>query len=312
MVKLSQLDDQYQQVFTNLDRGVGDPIPITPDGYQYPVFRNIFNDHFASAEYMITSNAMQETQAVLPPLKQTIEVVGDDTLNLTYDEWVYLVTGFYPKDNKSMSLGSRARKGSLAWTNLITAGADDDAALDAYGKWVARHNFGYNDNLICIEPTFFMFVAGIWETPNSSDLYKPAKPTGGSAPTLRPRKRGSASTSDADGEGKILDRGADFEMNLARNSTSWIADPAELDPLGTLGSGAGERDMLNYWLAGELRMSRDYDPILLKVASDKTLQSVREDDAVDTGTTFSTGEGSEAYLCDLNFHVGVATLQGFL
>ena len=305
-IKLSQLDDQYQQVFSDLDRADNANIPLTAS-FEGALFRNIFNDRFATSEFLIPSNASKEVQAVLPELVQTVEVVGDDTLNLTYDEWVYLVTGWYPKNNKCMSLGSRARKASLAWTSLLMDGSDDDAPVDAYGKWVARHNFGWAKNLIAIEPCFVVFIAGMWEQPNSSSIYRgPTIASGLKNPdgtdAVKPRGRYKGAAADA----TVLDRGADYTFNMFRNSRTWLADPSEHDPLGSLGappdnSRAGARDAINYWLNGEVRFSRDWDPFVLGVESDKSLIRTRE-----------ATEGAEKYKMDLNFFVGTSMLQHFL
>jgi hypothetical protein len=78
-------------MFTDLSRGDSAAFPTgVPDRFEAQAFRNIFNDQFATSEFMISSPDSLETQAMLPELIQTMEVVGDDELNLTYDEWVYL------------------------------------------------------------------------------------------------------------------------------------------------------------------------------------------------------------------------------
>lgn len=286
LVKLSQLDDRYQVMFTDLSRADSASFPSgVPDRFEAPAFRNIFNDQFATAEFMISDPDSLETQAMLPELIQTMEVVGDDELNLTYDEWVYLVTGWYPKNNKSQRLASRARRMGLAWTQLLTAGADADAAVDAYGKWVAKHDYGLDRNIIAIEPTFLFFVAGLWETPNSDKIYEMDQ--------VASRQRGRYI--DASANGFYLDRGAPYAYNLFRNASAWIADPLEDDAMGDIGT----RNTVNYWLNGEVRMTRDYDPTKLMVKSG-SLYAERE-----------PTEGDEAFLCDVNFHCGTATLQDF-
>lgn len=297
MIKVSDMPDIYQQMFADLDRAetAAFPTGMPSNGFDPMLFRMIYNERFATAEFLIASESSEETQAVLPQITQTMEVVGDETLHLTYDEWVYHVTGWYPKNNKTMSLGTRVRRMNLGWTTLITDGADNDAPVDAYGKYVARHNMGWNKNLIAVEPCFVAFIAGIWEQPNSSTIYGEEDPQGNLAPRSRVLTNHTSKT--------MLDRGADFDFNLFRNAEAWLADPATTDPLGQLGTGTGHLDSINYWLAGEQRFSRDFDPTTLAVnsgASDQTLTTAGE-----------TNEGDEAYICDLNFHVGTAELQGF-
>jgi hypothetical protein len=275
-------------MFTDLSRADNAAFPSgVPDRFEAQAFRNIFNDQFATAEFMITDPDSLETQAMLPELIQTMEVVGDDELNLTYDDWVYLVTGWYPKNNKSQRLASRARRMGLAWTQLLTAGADADAPVGAYGKWVAKHDYGLDENIIAIEPTFIYFVAGLWETPNSDKIYEMDQVAS------RQRSR----FIDVSANGAYMDRGAPYAFNLFRNASAWIADPLEDDAMGDIGT----RNTVNYWLNGEVRATRDYDPmkLMIKPGTD-SLEVVDE-----------RIEGDEAFLCDLNFHCGTATLQAF-
>ena len=282
------MPDIYQQMFADLDRAetAAFPTGMPQGGFDPQLFRMIYNERFATAEFLIASESSEETQAVLPQLTQTMEVVGDDTLHLTYDEWVYYVTGWYPKNNKTMSLGSRARRMTLGWTTLITDGADADAPVDAYGKYVAMHKMGWNKNLICVEPCFIVFIAGVWEQPNSETIYGTENPAG----ALVARSERSANN---------LGRGVDFDFNLFRNAEAWLADPASVDPIGQLGTGSGHMDSINYWLGGEQRFSRDWDPTTLAVSSG-SLKATNE-----------ATEGNEAFVCDLNFHVGTAELQHF-
>ena len=70
-----------------------------------------------------------------------------------------------------MRLYSRARRASLAFTQLLMDGADADAPVDAYGKFAARHQMSFSKNMICVEPSFLIIVGGVWEPPNSSRIY---------------------------------------------------------------------------------------------------------------------------------------------
>jgi hypothetical protein len=307
-VKASQLPDQYQNVFTDLERADSAVLPLA-GSYEAQCFRNIFNDQFATAEHMITSESSKETQALLPEIRQTMEVIGDDELNLTYDEWVYLVTGWYPKNNKSMSLGSRARRGTLAFTALLTDGADADAPVDAYGKFVARHTMGFNKNLIAIEPSFLCFVAGVWEPPNSGQIYGGLQATPGS--DQDPGTTGDQVNVDVSQvtnltlnryqanapSSQTLDRGVPKGIENMRSAANWLADPSSEDAIGDL----GDRAALNYWLNGDVSFDFDRDPYTMGFDStSSTLKRTREG-----------SEGAESFITDVDFHVGVATLQHF-
>ena len=285
-----------------MERSVTAVLPVS-GSYEASLFRNVFNDHFATAEHLIPAEESKETQAVLPELRQTMEVIGDDDLNLTYDEWVYLVTGWYPKNNKSMRLSSRARPASLAWTTLLTDGADADAPVDTYGKFVGRDVISFNKNLIAVEPSFLIFVAGIWEPPNSGNIYGGVGETsvdGEGNEIANPdvsqlngvvmrRYQGAAASSST------LDRGVPKGIENMRSSQSWLADPSSEDSIGDL----GDRAAINYWLNGDVSFDFDRDPIRLDFNSG-TLRRHRE-----------VLEGREGFVSDVDFHVGITTLQHF-
>ena len=142
-IKASQLPDQFVTIFSDLERSNTAAIPVS-GSYEASLFRNLFNDYYATSEYIIAAEESKETQAILPIIKQTMEVVGDDELNLSYDEWVYLVTGWYPKNNKSQRLASYARRASFIAPTLMTDGADADAPSEIYGKYGASIQWGFN------------------------------------------------------------------------------------------------------------------------------------------------------------------------
>lgn len=300
-VKASQLPDQFTTVFADLERSHSAALPLS-GSFEASCFRNIFNDYFATAEFIIPSESSKETQALLPVLKQTMEVVGDDELNLSYDEWVYLVTGWYPKNNKSMRLGSYARRAKLISPTLLLDRADADASVDIYGKYGAMPSFSYQKNLIAVEPSFLCFVAGIWEQPNSLAIYGPTDGnptpdeqlgiTGGAGGVTLTRYQGATPAKD------VLDRGSPKGVELFRNSAAWLADPTNTDPIGDI----GERASLNYWLTGDVSFDVDYDPV--RIIQSGTVGVRRVPEAEDE-------EGEEAYPMRVDFHVGMSTLQHF-
>ena len=293
-IKASQLPDEFTPVFSDTDRADDAALP-TSGSFSASCFRNIVNDHFATSDYIIPSEDSKETQALLPKLRQTMEVVGDDELELTYDEWVYLTTGWYPKNNKSQLLGSRARRAAFSYGTLLLDNADNDAPVRPYGVFTAMHNYGFNRNLIAVEPSFLCIVGGVWEVPNSDAIYDTDWTYGGISVT-----RGQAANPSA----TTLDRGSPHTVDLFRNSKAWIADPTSEDIIGASGSGSSARASINYWLNGEVRFDRDLDP-----------RRIRHSTGADTDLTLSqestNTEGGEAYETNVNVFIGLAELQHF-
>ena len=277
-------------MFADIDRSNTATIPLT-DAFTPALFRNVYNDHFAQIDYQIADEGSEETQALLPPLVTTVEIVGDDTMNLSYDDYIYLVTGYYPKNNKSMGLRFTMQRMGPLLPTLITDAADVDAPMDIYHKFGATVSLGWNRNLICIEPSFVLFVAGIWEEPNNSDLYAPMNPSG----TSLDQKRFQGNTASA----TTLDRGSLPEYEYFRNADTWLANPATEDAIGAIGSGTGERASINYWMNGGVSFDFDRDPEVIEVGG-TGLRSVKE-----------AGEGSESYMSHVYWSCGASTLQHF-
>ena len=167
-VKASQLPDVMTRVFTDPTRTEDQDFPIATD-FSSACFRNFFNDVFATQEYLIVDEEFQGSQAVIPPMIQTMEVVGGDELELSYDDYIYLLTGYYPKNNKSQLLGFRTTRGKMFAPTMLMP---QDAGKPVVGaKFSARHTYSSNKNMIAIEPSFLIAIAGVIAEPNSDAVY---------------------------------------------------------------------------------------------------------------------------------------------
>lgn len=318
MVKLSQLPDNFRQVFTETSgtgaghRDVNADLPYGGD-YTGPVFRNIFNDHFADHETWISSENSVATQAVLPEMIDTMEVVGDDDVDLTYDEMMYLITGFYPKNNNSINLTFQKGRGKMmSPQSFAQAGADSRLAVG--GKFAAQHTHSYQKNLASAEPMFFMLVAGIWEEPNNNNIYSSLTGTKGSRARFKGNDNWGTATNSA--SNNVIDRGAPRAVDLLKNMNLWMIDPTVEDPIGDL----GDRAFLNYWLNGDVVHDFDYDPILIQGTSDSsaTVEEKEEKTLFDytdpdnpTAGELKKQEGHRAFITHAKHWGGAATLQGF-
>lgn len=214
-----------------------------------------------------------------------MEVVGDDEIDLTYDDMIYLITGYYPKNNKSMQVGRfQMGQGTLVMPSLgIPAAASDPQLCGHFG---AVHRHSLSKNLICIEPSWLCLVAGVWEQPNNDTVY--SQNTGVDRhQESKPAERNHT-----------IDRGAGFAIDNMRNLDAWLVDPTSTDPVGDIGN----RATLNYWLNGDVQFDYDWDPIVLSGTTSEGPTVAFTTEAV---------EGSEAYISRLQQHTGVSTLQGF-
>ena len=162
--------------------------------------------------------------------------------------------------------------------------------------------------MIAVEPSFLVFVAGMWEQPNSTQVYGGSKLadenedvtlsiTGGAGGITLNRYQDTAATeAGRAARAGTLDRGAPKGIELFRNAKAWLADPTTVDPLGDI----GERATINYFLSGDVSFDFDHDPYVLTASANDQLTVTRE-----------TLEGGEKYPMTLDFSVGLATLHAF-
>ena len=296
----SELDDAWQEMFTDSSRTITSPMPEGRD-LRGEIFRKVYNDWYGgSNEFFIPTSKNKETQGVLRELIQTMEVVGDDDLELTYDEWIYLNTGSYPRMSKCRCLGMRVTRGKFIFPVHNLQAADRDTGVTVFGKWANRHEYSWNKNLLCIEPTVVAFIGGAWREPSSQDIYKKFDSDTNALDLTR-----FVTGADATDE---LDRGMPFEFEQFREAGAWLMDVYP----GAGGSDAyriqgdlGDRSSLNYWMNGEVRFDYDWDPGWLGVE-----QATAEEDDNLVGQ-LETGEGDEAFISDDKFFCGVSVLNGF-
>ena len=205
-----------------------------------------------------------------------------------------------------MKLSSYARKMTLLAPTLLLDGSSENASVDLYGKYGARVNFNVQKNMIAVEPSFLCFIAGIWEQPNSLQIYGvPTTLDSDKKITDYDTAQGVTATDSAgfritryrgtEPSQTLLDRGAPKDIELFRNANAWLADPVEQDPIGDIGS----RASINYWLNGGVSFDYDYDPIKIAATSSGVVRQVE------------SHEGGEGFPCMVDFHCGAATLQHF-
>jgi hypothetical protein len=306
-VRASQLPDEFSTVFSQVSANVGTvagagqraiSAALPKSGtFSANCFRNIVNDSFADSDTLIVSESSKATQAEIPSLIQTMELINDDNLSVTYDEMIYLITGYYPKNNKSENLTSRINKAALVTPSLVIPTTGDPTLAGMYGV-VHKHSF--QRNYICIEPTWLCLVVAMWEQPNSESIYNQV---GLNEPVSWAAERFQGATTSSVGKadnGKI-DRGEHFTVDEFRNLNAWMVDPTSDDPVGDLDS---DSISLNYWLNGDVQFDYDWDPIVITGGTDAG-------SSVTVTPESASAEGAEAFISNVHSHIGISTLQGF-
>lgn len=298
-IKAAQLPDQYAQVFADLARADDASFPYNNTPFSASCFRNLYNDYYATQEYMITAETNKETQAVLPPLLLSMEVVGGDELELSYDDWVYLITGFYPKNNKSQKLAAKVTKAGMMAPTMLVPFAESSTAQDPVlaCRYSAVHDYSFDKNMIAVEPSFLCLVAGVWEQPNDQTVYDYGWG----------QKRYQVSTGFDGNKANpaVLDRGAPNMIDNMRNAQHWLADPTDADPLGTITKSSEQLSTINYWMNGEVRFDKDWDPV--KILGSAASTSVEGE----VSEVIESTEGSEAFFSQVLAHHGESVLQEF-
>ena len=301
-VKASQLPDVMTRVFTDPTRTEDQDFPIATD-FSSACFRNFFNDVFATQEYLIVDEEFQGSQAVIPPMIQTMEVVGGDELELSYDDYIYLLTGYYPKNNKSQLLGFRTTRGKMFAPTMLMPQAAGKPVVGA--KFSARHTYSSNKNMIAIEPSFLIAIAGVIAEPNSDAVYGTSRqpiPGQASFDTRAKRRWRNAEGMPA----KVLDRGAPFTVDNLRTAQDWLADPLDsTDPLGQQNSGDASLYTINYFMNGEVGFDRDLDAFTIAAAAGSG-----NNDGIGIIRS-EKGEGEERFVSQVEVFHGGSTLQTF-
>lgn len=160
MVAVSTLPTQLQQVFT-------DPNSTRATlAWHHHCFVDIFNTHYATPDQAIGGAAADQdsfspSTLVLahevPPLIQTMAVVGDDELEPDYREMIYLQTGFMLPEHGCEKLSGR--------TSLSNFGDVEVVAGDRAGRVEASHLHSISRNHVAAEYSFICVVAGAWVQP---------------------------------------------------------------------------------------------------------------------------------------------------
>lgn len=153
------LPSALQEIFIDQTRTDTAALPGSRT-WEGSLFRQIFNDYYATTDEWIADDTSTVNSATLPPLVQTMAVVGDDEQELTYHEWIFQQTGFnLPTEGcqQVSRMNSRARMSNLSL---------QDGHGAAFGHFEVHHRHSVQRNLAAKEPSFIVGIIAIQEQPN--------------------------------------------------------------------------------------------------------------------------------------------------
>lgn len=153
-----------QEVFIDQERSDTAALPGSRT-WEGCLFRQIFNDFYATTDEWIADDASTVSFKALPPLIQTMEVVGDDEQELTYHEWIFQQTGFMLPTEGCQEVSARASRARMSNLALM------DGHGAAFGHFEVSHTHSVQKNLVAKEPSFIVGTVAIQEQPNSSGTY---------------------------------------------------------------------------------------------------------------------------------------------
>ena len=267
-VSMQVLPDELREVFIDSTRTPTSALPGTWT-WTKAVFREIFNTHFADADTWITG-VPSDISADLPPLVKTIEVVGTDEEELTYDEWIFQQTGFNLPSIGCEPMSRMNSLGRFSSTSLV------EGRGAAYGHFRVNHVHRVAKNHLAAEPSFVGIVVGMQEQPNAQSTYE------------------GGDTWDVDA--------------YLRDQGSWITrlDDAEDGELGVVDS---THATINLFQGGEIRFLNNWSPVKLTAAGAVSPEVSGQTDPVsDAPATDAADAGGETYSSIAQVWAGASVL----
>lgn len=120
-------------------------------------FKQVYNRYFADEDYFLTADTV--TQANLRPLIQTIDIVGDDELELSWPEFVEFQTGFPVR-----MPGAEVLSFKIGRAGLMT---DSVQYIDntAYAHFRKSFQHSVTKNRLAAQGAIMLMVSGHWSNP---------------------------------------------------------------------------------------------------------------------------------------------------
>ena len=268
-VRLSVLPSALQEIFIDQTRADNAAMPGSRT-WEGALFRQIFNDYYATTDEWIADDTSTVNSAALPPLVQTMAIVGDDEQELTYHEWIFQQTGFNLPTEGCQQVSRRNSRAGLSNLALM------DGHGAAFGHFEVSHTHSVQMNLAAKEPSFIVGIIAVQEEPNSG--------TSGGA-------TGDSTTT----AGGLYPDANEWDFEKLRNQNGWIArlDDGTTD-IGDIGSEA----TINLFEQGEVRFYEDWNPVKLTSQASDTIVDESSEGA-ETYSALSTSWLGASILTDI-------------
>lgn len=175
-------------------------------------FREIYNLRFSDEDYYIPENT-NVTGATLRELIQTIDIVGDDELELTWPEFVEFQTGF-PVNIPGAEI--------LSWSIAAAQLSKQSHFVDdkEYRHFYRTFSHSIRKNHLSAQGAILMVVSGNWGNPMVTDTESSAQRT-------------------------------TFDINLLTNRDDWIIRPMD-DDISSIGSLSASQASINLFEGGDI------------------------------------------------------------
>ena len=121
-------------------------------------FRLLYNHYFGDEDYYLTESEYV-LEAALRPMIQTIEIVGDDELELTWEDFVEFQTGFRPMTRVGEMLSWRISRAG----RMLRAGSVEDNVY--YSHHIQSFSHSVVKNHVAGQGGVVMWLLGNWSNP---------------------------------------------------------------------------------------------------------------------------------------------------
>lgn len=250
LVGLEYLPEDFRRFFlTDSD--------TTPISWSTAAFVEVYNRYFADEDYYLTHSDLAGNSSLshihsarLRPLIQTIDIVGDDELELTWQDFVEFQSGFRPSMPGAEVLDFKMAR--AAWIT-DAGGIEQDAYYSHYGR---NFNHSVRKNHVAGQGAVLLHVIGNWSNPLVDAEYAThattlVRDTSKSADTLDINRLTNRDDwiirplDDATSEVGVLAANA-ASINLFEGGEIYVPDATAVDDAGVVRVTAGDVDVDTY------------------------------------------------------------------
>lgn len=156
------LDDTVRRVWLD------DAFTLPAPSWSARCFQEIFNTHYADPDFYLPESSTA-ISARLPALIQTMDIVGAEELELTWEDYVMSQTGRRPRKDGSEPLDKRWGRMKRRRGDLLNLATSMDADVHEFGHLERWFGHSVTKNYSCDEAGFLCHVVGSYAHPLLAD-----------------------------------------------------------------------------------------------------------------------------------------------